>query len=136
MSTIGSSKWAAPAAVVAAAVAVVSVGCTRPAATGIRGRVAQAPCGRPVEEGKPVCQDLPVDAAIVVSDENCTVVGRTHTDARGLYRVRLNEVSGAYTVTVDLGDPPPLWPQCPVGQVVVIPGHTAVADILCGSGMR
>lgn len=128
------------AAVVVAtsAVLLAATACGPPGAraTGIRGRVTQSPCGRPVEEGKPPCPDPPVVSAIEVRDAAGQVAGRTRTDDRGYYQVSLAPVAGTYTVTVALGDPPPTWPRCPTGEAAVVRGRVATVDIRCASGAR
>jgi hypothetical protein len=132
-----SRRWAALAAA-ASIGALASTACSHPggAATGIRGRVTQSPCGQPVEEGKPPCPDPPVVSPIEVYDAAGVLAGRTQTDARGYYGVRLAGVAGAYTVKVALGDPLPTWPKCPDGKADVVPGQVTRVDILCGSGAR
>src|SRR5688572_23187461 len=67
---------AAAAAVAVGAVACVEVG----PRTGLDGQVRQRPCGRPIVEGEPVCEDLPVEAGIVVTDGAGVERARTRTD--------------------------------------------------------
>jgi hypothetical protein len=126
---------AAPVVVAGMAVAT-AVACVDRAQPGIVGRVRQAPCGRPVVEGEPVCLDLPVVADVVVTDSTGVERVRARTAHDGSFGVLLRQ-SGDYTVTVDTGDPRPTWPDCPVTKVTVrglLP--TRIGRILCGSGRR
>ena len=126
--------WARAAAL---AVAVGAVACVEVGPrTGIDGQVRQRPCGRPIVEGEPICEDLPVEAGIVVTDSAGVERARTRTDGQGRFRVGLG-APGRYTVTVDSGTPTPRWPDCPVATVVVGEnGVTKMDTIFCGSGMR
>jgi hypothetical protein len=120
-----------------AVLALAATGCPADAVTGINGRVRQAPCGRPVVEGEPVCEDLPVRAGVVVTRADGTVAGRAETDRQGRYAVSLGREAavGTYTVTIDTGTPKPMWPNCPVKTIEVTAGSNRL-DFLCGSGMR
>jgi hypothetical protein len=124
---------AAALAVVGGTTLVGAVACVDRPQYGIQGRVRQRPCGRPIVEGEPVCEDLPVEAGIVVTDGAGVVQARTRTRADGRFGVALRQ-PGDYTVTVDTGDPKPRWPDCPVTEVSVRKPESV--EIFCGSGMR
>jgi hypothetical protein len=66
--------------------------------TGIRGVVLAGPQCPVVTEASP-CPDLPVQATVVATDANGSVVARADSDARG--RFRMPAPPGTYTLTVE-----------------------------------
>ena len=96
----------------------------------LSGRVTAGPTC-PVERVGHPCPPAPVSATVLAKNADGTVVGTTHTDKDGRYRLRLPP--GSYKL---LAVTPMPLPRCPPVNVNVSASRTTRVGISCDSGIR
>jgi hypothetical protein len=102
-----------------------------PRSTGtLVGRVTAGPTC-PVERAGHPCPPRPVAATVQARTTHGQVVGSTHTDPDGRYRLELRP--GRYTVVAVT---PKAWPRCSPTTATVTVHHTTRAVVSCDTGIR
>ena len=96
----------------------------------VQGTVTAGPTC-PVQRIDSPCPPRPVSAEVDARDSTGKLVGATHSDADGTYRIPLP--AGSYTLMVVTTGP---FPHCPSPMVTILTGQVTFADVSCDTGIR